>query len=193
MIPAVPVTIALLDACVLYPPSLRDLLMRLASFGAYSPRITEDIHAEWIRNVLADNPNVTSGQLDRTRRLMNHVAPDCLVSGYEEYISRLSLPDAADRHVLAAAIKAGAAIIVTFNLSDFPMTTLLEYGIEPLHPDIFLSALFDDEPSLFLQAALSHRASLKKPPKTEMEYVQTLRATGLTELAVRVEANLSSI
>ncbi len=67
--------IALLDANVLYPPGLRDLLMWLAVVLAYEPRWTEEIHSEWMRNVLKDRPEVTSAQLQRTRRLMDQVNP----------------------------------------------------------------------------------------------------------------------
>lgn len=190
---AVPKIVAILDACILYPPSLRDLLMWLATVEAYKPRLTEEIHAEWIRNVLADHPGVTPAQLDRTRRLMNQAAPNCLVSGYERHITTLSLLDANDRHVLAAAIEASAAVIVTFNLTDFPTATLQTYGIEPAHPDLFLSALFDDEPGLFLRAVQTHRASLHNPPKNAMGYLHTLRVNGLKELALRVEAHSAAI
>ncbi len=193
MTAAEPKTVAVLDACVLYPPSLRDLLMRVAVVGAYKPRWTEEIHTEWIRNVLADNPEVTPAQLERTRRLMNQAVPSGLVSGYEAHIPTLSLPDVNDRHILAAAIEARATIIVTFNLSDFPASTLEAYGVEPLHPDIFLSAIFDDDPHLFLRSVQNHRASLKNPPKTAADYVQTLRVTGLKGLALRVEAHSTVI
>lgn len=57
------IAFAVMDACVLYPHSLRDLLMRVAAMGIYEPRWTEEIHDEWIRNVLADNPDVTPAQL----------------------------------------------------------------------------------------------------------------------------------
>lgn len=167
--------------------------MWLATVEAYVPRMTEDIHAEWIRNVLADKQEATPAQLDRTRRLMNRVSPDCLVSGYEAVIPTLSLPDANDRHVLAAAIVAGAAVVVTFNLSDFPAATLETYGVEPLHPDVFLSALFDDEPVLFLRAVRAHRTSLHRPPKNPSEYLQTLHTNGLKELARRLEESSDRI
>jgi len=186
MTDATPKSVAVLDACVLYPPSLRDLLMWLATVRAYEARWTEEIHAEWTRNVLSDHPDVTPAQLERTRRLMSVAVPKGLVSGYEARTPTLSLPDANDRHVLAAAIEAGAAVIVTFNLSDFPAATLGAYGIEPLHPDVFLSALFDDTPDLFLQAIRMHRASLLNPPKDAEGYLQTLRANRLTELALRL-------
>ena len=191
MTSAEPQTVALLDACVLYPPSLRDLLMRVAVAGVYEPRWTEEIHDEWTRNVLLNSPGVTPTQLERTRSLMNQTIPDGLVSGYEALVPGLSLPDANDRHVLAAAIKASVAVIVTFNLSDFPATILQAHGIRPAHPDLFLSTLFDDDPALFLQAAQIHRASLRNPPKDEAGYVQTLRINGLKELVLRLEANLS--
>ncbi len=188
-----PRTIAVLDACILYPPSLRDLLMWLAASRVYAPRWTEEIHAEWIRNVLADNPEVTPAQLDRTRRLMNQVAPNCLASGYEAHIPTLRLPDANDRHVLAAAIESQAPLIVTFNLSDFPDALLRTHGVQAVHPDDFLSGLFDEDPALFLGAVQRHRASLHHPPKEAAGYVQTLRTNRLKELALRLEINLSHI
>jgi len=121
-------TVALLDACVLYPPSLRDLLMRLAADEAYYPRWPSEIQSEWVRNVLANKPATSETQLERTRRLMEQVDPDCLVTGYEPHISTLLLPDPNDRHVLAAAIESDAAVIVTYNLSDFPDTALQAYA-----------------------------------------------------------------
>ena len=157
------------------------------------PRWTEETHAEWTRNVLADHPDVTPAQLDRTCRLMSVAVPRGLVSGYKARIPTLSLPDANDRHVLAAAIEASATVIVTFNLSDFPSATLKAYGIEPLHPDVFLSALFDADTALFLRGVQQHRASLYNPPKTAADYIQTLRATGLKRLALRVETHSTAI
>lgn len=188
---ATPKTAAVLDACILYPPSLRDLLMWLVADRVYAPRWTEQIHDEWIRNVLANNLDVTPAQLERTRRLMNKVAPDCLVSGYEDLIPTVSLPDINDRHVLAAAMKANAPLIVTFNLSDFPRATLHAYGVQAVHPDDFLAGLFDDNTALFLRAVQAHRASLHHPPKDAVGYVQTLRTNNLKELARRLEANLN--
>lgn len=185
--------VAVLDACVLYPPSLRDLLMRLAVTGVYEPRWTEEIHTEWTRSVLADYPDVTPAQLDRTCRLMNQAIPKGLVLGYESCIPLLSLPDLNDRHVLAAAIASEAAVIVTFNLSDFPAAVLQTYGIKPLHPDVFLSAVFDSETALFLRGLQRHRASLHNPPKTVEEYLQTLRASRLTRLALRLSEYATEI
>ena len=179
-------SVAVLDACILYPPSLRDLFMWLAAALVYEPRWTDDIHAEWIRNVLADNPEITPAQLERTRRLMDQVSENCLVVGYEKHIPSLTLPDADDRHVLAAAIESRASVIVTFNLSDFPSSVLKAYRVRAVHPDKYLVALFEDAPELFLMGVRDHRASLKRPPKSVDDYLETLKINGLTNLAERL-------
>ena len=178
--------VAVLDACVLYPPSLRDLFMRLAAGLVYQPRWTEEIHAEWMRNVLHDRSEITRAQLERTRRLMDAISDESLVTGYEARIPSLVLPDPDDRHVLAAAIEAEAAIIVTFNLSDFPASALAPLGVRALHPDEYLTALFEDAPELFLTAVQEHRAALTRPPKTAEAYLDTLRANRLTRLVLRL-------
>ena len=181
--------LAVLDACVLYRPALRDLLMWLASVEAYAPRWTEHIHDEWIRNVLKDNPGISRSQIERTRRLMDTVNPESLVLGYENLMTTLHLPDPNDRHVLAAAIQANAPHIVTLNLSDFPDFALMPYHVRAVHPDYFLSALFDDNPDVFLQGVREHRAELRNPPKTAQDYISTLRTGNLHQLAIRLEAH----
>lgn len=128
---------ALYDACVLYPAPLRDLLMRLALTDLFRARWTDQIHDEWIRNLLANRADLTAEQLERTRTLMNSHVRDCLVTGYEPLIEGLALPDPDDRHVLGAAIRACASVIVTFNLKDFPANVLEPLGVERQHPDAF--------------------------------------------------------
>ena len=182
-------SVALLDACVLYPPVLRNLLMWLAAGGVYRPRWSNLIHEEWIRNVLADRPGITPAQLARTRDLMNRTDALALVTGYEALIPTLRLPDADDRHVLAAAIHTNAAFLVTFNLRDFPASALAPFGIQALHPDVFLCSLFDAAPEKFLAAVAKHRASLTRPPETADEYLTALRLNRITRLASRLETH----
>ena len=70
--------IALYDSCVLYSAPLRDLLMHLALTDLYQAKWTDAIHDEWIRNVLANRPDLKLQQLERTRDLMNSHVLDCL-------------------------------------------------------------------------------------------------------------------
>ena len=117
-------TQAVLDACVLYPAFLRDLFMRLTVRFAFQPIWTEEIHDEWMRNVLKNRPDLTRAQSENTRLLMNRYGRDCLALDGRSLIDTLTLPDQNDRHVLAAAITSQAPIIVTYNLSDFPLSSL---------------------------------------------------------------------
>jgi hypothetical protein len=112
---------------------------------------------------------------------MNAHVRDCLVTGYESLIPALTLPDPDDRHVLAAAVRAGADVIVTFNLKDFPAEALAPYGIEAQHPDEFLSYQLDLAANIVCAAAKRHRASLKNPPKDVEAYLTTLEAQGLAQ------------
>jgi hypothetical protein len=185
--------IALLDACTLYPPALRDLFMWLATARVYQPRWTDAIHTEWIRSVLAKRSDVTLAQLERTRHLMDQVDPESLVTGYEHRIPDLRLPDADDRHVLAAAIEAQAAVVVTFNLSDFPSSALAPHGIAAIHPDAFLCQLMDMEEEMVLIGIRRHRASLRKPPKTVEEYLSTLHTNGLTRFVALLEGQKEAL
>ncbi len=170
---------AVLDANVLYPAPLRDLLMRLAITDIFAARWSARIHDEWIRNVLKNRPDLTAEQLHRTRDLMNSHVRDCLVCDFESLEVGLTLPDIDDRHVLAAAIKSGAQAIVTFNLKDFPSDELEKYGVEAINPDSFVHNQLDLKPGTVLEVIKKHRLSLKKPPKSVADYLDTLEKCGL--------------
>jgi predicted nucleic acid-binding protein len=177
---------ALYDSCVLYPAPLRDLLMRLALTDLFRARWTDRIHEEWMRKVLEDRPDLSRGQLDRTRDLMNAHVRDCLVVGYEPIIEGLALPDPDDRHVVAAAIRARADVIVTYNLKDFPNPHLAGFGIEAQHPDEFISHLIDLAPGPVCATAKRHREALKNPPKSVEEYLDALAAQRLPDTVSRL-------
>ena len=179
-----PVT-AVYDANILYAAPLRDLFIRLAQTGLVRARWTDTIHDEWLRNVLKDNPQLSAERLARTRTLMNEAVRDCLVTGYEDLIESLTLPDADDRHVLAAAIRAGAEVIVTYNLNDFPPESLSRFDIVALHPDDFLVGLLDLSPGVVCAAVKRQRESLRNPPKTIEELLTTLQSQGLTQAVAR--------
>lgn len=167
------------DACVLYPAALRDFLMHLAVTNLFRARWTDMIHDEWIRNVLKDRPDLEARQLVRTRQLMDANVLDCLVTEYESLIPSLALPDENDRHVLAAAIRCGADSIVTFNVKDFPKSSLEPYGIVAIHPDQFVLSRMVLAPSIVCSAAKRQRANLRNPPKNVDEYLDCLTQQGL--------------
>ncbi len=172
---------AVYDACVLYPAPLRDFLMWLALTDLFKARWTDEIHDEWIRNLLKNRSDLTLEKLTKTKNLMNINIRDCLVDGYQAFIPTLTLPDPGDQHVLAAAIRCKADVIVTFNEKDFPKEYLRLYGVEAQHPDEFIKHLLDLNPRMIGQAAENHRRTLKNPPKTKEEYLKTLLKQGLPQ------------
>lgn len=149
--------------------------------GLFRAKWSADVHEEWIRNLLKHRPDLSRVRLERTRDLMDKHAMDALVTGYEDLIPGLSLPDPDDRHVLAAAIRGRADVIVTMNLRDFPDAILAPYRIVAQHPDDFILRLFEISPSSVLAAARAHRESLRNPPRTESDYLDTLERQGLRQ------------
>jgi len=143
--PAPPLTgnfSVVLDACVLWPASLRDTLLRLAeSPRQFIPKWTDEIWGEVTRNLEARR-GLTSGQISHLLEQVHEHFPEARVVGHEKLID-LMTNDPKDRHVLAAAVKCGAQVIVTFNLKDFPLSALREWDIEAQHPDDFLIYQYD--------------------------------------------------
>ncbi|RON96703.1 PIN domain-containing protein [Pseudomonas moraviensis] len=183
---------AVYDACVLYPAPLRDFLMWLALSGLYRARWTQEIHHEWKRNLLKNRSDLTLEQLDRTSQLMDLAIPDACIDDYEDLVSGLTLPDENDRHVLAAAIRCGADVIVTFNLKDFPSCHLAPYGIEAQHPDEFVENLFHLDSAAVVAAAQSQRRQLKTPTVEVDKYLGFLQRQGLVE-SVKALGNYRAI
>lgn len=185
--------IVVLDACVLYPAGLRSLMMWLAVHGLIRPKWSEQIHEEWMRNVLKDRPDLTPAQLERTRRLMDEHGGDCLVTNYEQHVTGLRLPDMDDRHVVAVGIEAGADAIITWNLGDFPTAEIEGFGIEVRSPDQLICALLDSGATKVLAAMRQHRISLKNPPKSPAEYLETLALQGLKESVEQLRHEMSRL
>ena len=178
--------IAIYDANIIYPAPLRDLLIRIAQSGLVLARWSETIHDEWTRNVLKANPHLSAKRLARTRSLMNEAVRDCLVTGHKKLISTLSLSDPEDRHVLAAAICAKAAVIVTFNLKDFRAKTLGQFDIKAQHPAAFLADLLNQSAGLVCAAVKRQRESLRNPQRTIEELLTTLENQGLIQTVIRL-------
>lgn len=140
--------VVVLDACVLYPFSLRDTLLRFAEAEAYAVRWSERILDEVLRNLIG------RGIMDRARAdwlgcqlreaFEDAVVPEDAITSLEGAMGN----HAGDRHVLAAAVATNAAVIVTANLRHFEACHLEQHGVEAQHPDEFLVNLFGLSPAL---------------------------------------------
>lgn len=169
----------LLDANVLYPAPLRDLLLELAVSDMFRAKWSARIQDEWVNALLRNEPHRDPARLQRTRELMEENVRDVLVEGYEDLIPAITLPDLNDRHVVAAAIKSRSDLIVTFNLKHFPAAEMAKWDLEAQHPDKFLEHQFHLSQPGFLNAVKTCRARLRNPPKSVEEYIDALRRNGV--------------
>lgn len=169
------------DACVLHPNTLRDLLIRVAQGRLVQAKWSEKILDETFASVASRYPDIPSTSLNRTRKLMCEAVRDCLVTGYEPLEAAITLPDPGDRHVLAAAIKSGAQVIVTDNLRDFPDEVLSRWDIEAKSADDFiLDQLHLDAPAIHV-AVQQIADSWRNPPGTADDVLVKLERNGLVE------------
>jgi hypothetical protein len=179
----VPPPVALFDANVLYPSVLRDLLIRIAQTRLIRARWTDLILDEVFRNLVANRPDLSQVALERTRTLMVRAVPDCLVTGYESMIDTLRLPDPDDRHVLAAAIKAQARVIVTNNVKDFPSDVLGVLHLEAVQPDRFVLNIIERDRNAVRDCVRQIAESWRRPPGTIDDVLARLEREGLTAAA----------
>lgn len=182
------------DACVLFPASVRDLVVELARTGLLRAKWTQQIHNEWINAICRQRPEIDRSRLERTAQLMNAAVLDCLVSGFESLEAGLTeLPDPDDRHVLAAAIHCGAQEIVTFNQRDFPERILRPYGIRAVHPDVFVEHLLDLNSEAVCEAIRRIRRRLVNPPCSAEEMISNYERHGLAVSTSILRTRIASL
>lgn len=177
---------AVIDANVFYGIRVTSLILHLAQADLFRARWSEKIHEEWISN-LHRNRGLAREKLQKRREAIDASVLDCLVTDYQALECGLSLPDPNDRHVFAAALKARANCIVTFNLADFPSSALDPAGIAATHPDQFLIELFGISQTQFTEAVWQDFHHYKAPPLTFDQYIDDLRKSGVPKTAKLIE------
>lgn len=183
--------IAVCDACALYSITMADLLTSLGEAGLYQPKWTKDIHEEWIRNVIENRGAtgiVTREKLEARRDAMIEAIEGSLVEDYEDLIPMLNLPDPNDRHVLAAAIKAEANLIVTLNLKDFPQQTVADWNLTTKHPDEFTTELLRADQQVVISVVKEMRARRKRPPINAEDFLAQLERQGLRKFVAELQS-----
>ncbi len=169
-----PVARVVLDACVLFPSSVRDTLLRTADAGFYQVYWSDELLEEVQRNIVRRG-TVSAEQAQRLIQMMKRYFPEALVdkTDYQTLIEQMT-NDPKDRHVLATAVACRAQTIVTFNLRDFPQEALQPFGIKAQSPDTFLTEFFHSAPAQMYEIIKTQAESLHNPPKTIDELFNTL-------------------
>jgi predicted nucleic acid-binding protein len=164
--------VAILDANVILPASLRDTLLRAAEKELFQVHWSGDILEE-VQRTLIKLGEATESQAIRLASVMNRAFPSAIVQAYQHLIPHMA-NDPKDRHVLAAAIVCHAETIVTFNLKDFPQAALTPFHLAAIHPDQFLLDVFFHHSEPMAQIIISQAAFLHRPSRTVQEVLAAL-------------------
>ena len=179
---------AVLDTNVIYPIVIRDLLFWFAFYELYTPKWSANIFEEW-KDVM-NRKGISIENAIKRVNVANNAFPDVLVSNYECLIAILKLTDEKDRHVLAAAIKSNANVIVTNNLKDFPDDYLTSFDIRAKSADDFLTDIIDLNPEIAIKAFKEMVLNRKNPNMDEFEVLESLRRVELFNTANYIHALL---
>jgi predicted nucleic acid-binding protein len=182
----------MLDANVLYPFLVRDVLLSLADAGLYRPLWTDRINDEWSSHLVEKSPE-KAAQVKETIQVMDRAFPEALVRQYEDLIDILQLPDANDRHVLAAAIRGGANVIVTENTKDFPLTVLEQYDLEVRTADEFVLSTVELYPADAVAALKRMRLRYSNPPHDPAQLLQAMLRCGLVTTVASLTPQVASL
>lgn len=178
---------ALLDACVLFPTVLRQVLIGAAGEGLYQPLWSARILEEWARATIKLGPGAETVARGEVAALTMGW-PRAMVTVPEALMARLWLPDPDDVHVLAAAIAGHAELILTFNAADFPRHLLAEEGLQRLDPDQFLMALADRNPDAIARVCEQVRAEAERLSGERQEMRTLMKRARLPKLGKRLAA-----
>lgn len=177
---------AVLDACVLYPSVLREILIGVAARGLYEPLVSDRILREW---TLA-TAKIGAGaqvQAEGEALLLKAAFPRAMVQAQPNIEARLSLPDPNDDHVLAVAIAGHADAIVTFNAQDFPRPVLADHGLDRRDPDGFLWEIWSHHPAEVGAVVAEVRAKASQMAGEEITLRKLLKKSQLWRLAKALE------
>jgi predicted nucleic acid-binding protein len=170
-----------LDTNVIYPIEIRDLLFWFAYYDMYTPKWSKHIFDEW--QSVMERKGVSKKEALKRVEKANLAFPDAMVLNYSGLINGLELPDINDCHVLAAAIKCNANVIVTNNLKDFPKDYLASFSLTAKTADDFLTDIIDLNPNQAINAFKEMVLNRRNPELNEYEVLDILRKRGLKDTA----------
>ncbi|WP_258098903.1 PIN domain-containing protein [Marinoscillum pacificum] len=170
----------ILDTNVIHPLHIRDYLLYLADADLYTPKWSKHIFDEW--GSLMECKGNDKLQIQKRINAVRNAFPFAEVVNYEHLIDQFNeIPDPKDRHVVAAAVRINANLIVTWNLKDFPSEYLSKFGLSVANPDDFIADIIDLHNERAVEAFREMVLAKKNPPYTEIEMLQILKQNGLEQ------------
>ncbi len=196
-------TLAVLDACVLLPSRLSDVLFDLMLEGLYFAYWTGAVEAEFLRNWPAVHPDAALSGVRRLKAFQRATRNGHIVFGHENPAIMQRVPalvHANDRHLVAAALvlvngldeeehpEQHKVLVVSSNTKHLAVADSRKLGVEVVKPGDFLDGLFAADPDRAFRAIAKSLSDLKKPPYSQREMVAALRLHGAKELAAGLAA-----
>jgi predicted nucleic acid-binding protein len=178
---------AFFDTNVLYGALVNDFILELADRGLFRPLWSSDVMAELRRNLVRATED--EALVEKRVSTMERYFPDAMVAGYEDLVPIMT-NDEKDRHVLAAAVRGGAEVLVTFNLKDFPPRSVEPFDLEIVHPDDFLLDQLDLYHAPTLRALVELVEGYDSPAMTIDDYLLALTRAGLPKFADAARSKL---
>ncbi len=170
-----------LDTNVIYPIDVRDLLFWFAHYDLFTPKWSKHIFDEWTD--VMKRKNISEKEITKRVNFAYRAFPDAMVDNYESLIATIDLPDKKDCHILAAAIKTNANLIVTNNLKDFPKDYLASFGLAAKSPDDFASDIIDLNQVKAVDAFRKLVLNRRNPEMDEYKVLDRFRERGLVDSA----------
>lgn len=171
---------AFFDTNVLYGALLNDLILELADRGLFRPLWSKDVLCELRKNLVKNGENPLL--VEKRVGTMERYFPDAMVTGYEDLVHTMT-NDEKDRHVLAAAVRSGAEVLVTFNMKDFPAESVEQFDVEIVHPDDFLLDQLDLYHAATLRALIELIEGYDSPAMTIEDFLIALMRAGVPRFA----------
>lgn len=178
---------AFFDTNVLYGALLNDVVLELADRGLFRPLWSRDVMFELATNLVknGEDPSLVEKRVGTMERYF----ADAMVTGYDDLVPTMT-NDAKDRHVLAAAVRGGAEVLVTFNLKDFPSESVAPFDLEVVHPDTFLLDQLDLYRAPTLRALVELVEGYDSPAMTVDDLLLGLIRAGVPRFADEVRSKL---
>ena len=175
-----------LDTNVMYPLWIRDLLLWFAHHDLYTTKWSKHIFDEWL--AVMERKGISPAEALRRTKNVSEAFPDAIVENYEPFFETLTLPDNKDKHVLAAAIKTNANLIVTNNLKHFPLEYISIFGLSAKNADDLFTDIIDLNHETSIKAFRDLVLNKRNPPLDEYQVLDIFRKNGLKDTADYIHA-----
>lgn len=178
---------AFFDTNVLSGALLNDFILELADRGLFRPLWSKDVLAELSKNLVKNGEVPTF--VDKRITTMERYFTDAMVTGYDDLVATMT-NDEKDRHVLAAAVRGGAEVLVTFNTKDFPAQSVEPFHLEVVHPDDFLLDQLDLYRAPTLRAMVELTEGYDSPAMIIDDFLLALTRAGVPKFVAEARSKL---